>query len=493
MLTRSKTFAGVTVLLLLAFLTAACGGATATDTPVAAPTATIAAMVAPTDTTAAMPAPTDTVAMAAPTNTAATMPAPTDTAAAMAAPTNTAAAMSGSAATPDASLKGTVTFWNAYNTVSPEMNTLTQQLIPAFEKLYPNVKVTAQALPYDDLRQKLLTAVAGGETPDLVRADIIWVPEFAEIGALAKLDQVMPDFNTIKEAVYPGPLSTNFYKGNYYGLPLDTNTRVQFYNKDVYKQAGVASVPTTFDEFKAACEKIKALGKADTFCFSEGGTGAWNVLPWIWSAGGSVTDDQYTKATGYLNSKATVDAVTMLHDWLKAGYISQTIMGSGGSTSDELGKAQVGTIVDGPWMPPIFEKQYAGLNYSLAPFPAGPGGSVSVVGGEDIVMFDKTQNKDAALAFMRFMLGAEAQTALGKVGQMPVLKSLSGSPDLPAYYAVFQKQLETAKARTPSPAWPKIDTAISDAVLSVFRDEKQPQAALDEAAATVDGLLAGKK
>ncbi len=114
--------------------------------------------------------------------------------------------------------------------------------------------------------------------------------------------------------------------------------------------------------------------------------------------------------------------------------MSPTILGGGISTSDALGKGKVGNIVDGPWMPPIFAAQYPDLRMSLAPFPAGPGGSVSVVGGEDIVMFDKSQNKDAALAFMRYILGHEAQIALAKVGQMPVLKELDGSPDVPAYY-----------------------------------------------------------
>ncbi len=400
---------------------------------------------------------------------------------------------SSSAVTPAAQLSGTVTFWTAYNTVSPENDTLTKQLIPAFEKQNPGVTVKTQAIPYDDLRKKLLAALAGGETPDLVRADIIWVPEFGNMGALAALDQEMPDFADLKGKVYDGPLTTNFYQGHYYGLPLDTNTRVQLYNNDVFKAAGITAVPTTFDEFKAACDKVKALGKADTYCFAEGGTGAWNVLPWIWSAGGSVTDANYSKATGYLNGKESVAAVTMLRDWLKNGYLSPSIMGGGIATSDAIGKNQVGIIVDGPWMPPIFKSQYPNLNYSLAAFPKGPGGSISVVGGENIVMFEKSQNKQAALAFMRYMLSEEAQVALGKVGQMPVLKSLTGSKDLPDYYTVFQQQLATARPRTPNPNWPKIDDAISTAVQQVLRGEKEPQAALDGAAATVDGLLAGKK
>jgi len=301
----------------------------------------------------------------------------------------------------------------------------------------------------------------------------------------------MPDFETYKERFYPGPLATNFYQGHYYGLPLDTNTRVLFYHKGLFAEAGITEPPKTFEDFVAACEKIKALGKADTYCYAEGGTGAWNVLPWIWSNGGAITDPEYRKATGYLNSEASVGAVAMLRDWLNNGYLSPSILGGGIATSDAIGNGQVAMIVDGPWMPPIFKAQFPDLQYGLAPFPAGPGGSISVVGGEDIVLFEQSKNKEAALAFLRFVLEEEAQIAMGKTGQMPVLKSLTGNPELPEYFAVFQEQLATAQPRTPSPAWPKIDEAISTAVQQVLRGDKEPQAALDEAAATVDGLLAG--
>ena len=460
------------VLLLAVMILSACGGAAA---PAAAPTSAPAAE-APT----AAPAVPPTAAPAAAPTSAPTAEAPT--AAPAAAPTAAPAAAA-----------STITYWTAYNTVSPEFKTLTEVVIPAFQKEHPNITVNAQAIAYDELRKKLLAAIAGGETPDLLRADIIWVPEFAEQGALVPLDTLMTDFGAYKDRVYAGPLATNFYEGHYYGLPLDTNTRVIFYNNDVLKAAGIAEPPKTIAEFQADCTKIKALNKADTFCYAEGGTGAWNVLPWIWSNGGNITDPTFTKATGFLNSKGTVAAVTMLHDMLKNGTLSPSILGGGLQTSEAIGKGQVGMIVDGPWMPPIFKEQFPTLGYSLAPMPAGDGGSASVVGGEDIALFDKSTNKDAALTFLRFLLEEPQQIAMGKTGQMPVLKSLSGSKDLPDYFAVFQKQLETANPRTPNPAWPKIDEAIGNAVQLVLRDEKEPQAALDEAAATVDGLLAGKK
>jgi multiple sugar transport system substrate-binding protein len=114
-----------------------------------------------------------------------------------------------------------------------------------------------------------------------------------------------------------------------------------------------------------------------------------------------------------------------------------------------------------------------------------------VVGGEDIVLFKQSQHKAEAMEFMRFMLSKQTQVTMGNIGQMPVLSELAGSADLPAYFSVFQEQLKTAKARTPSPAWPKIDDAIGTAVTLALKGQATPQQALDQAAATIDGLLKG--
>ena len=80
----------------------------------------------------------------------------------------------------------------------------------------------------------------------------------------------------------------------------------------------------------------------------------------------------------------------------------------------------------------------------------------------------------------------------GQVDPLAVLNELVGSADLPSYYSVFMEQLKTAKARTPHPKWPKIDEAIGKAVTLALGGDKSPQAALDEAAKTVDDLLAGR-
>ena len=416
-------------------------------------------------------------------------PAATPSAAPSVAPAS--AAPSAAASTAPSPITGSVTFWNGYAADGEEITTFTEVVLPAFNKLYPDVTVNHQEIPYDDLRQKLVTGLAGGTLPDVLRADIIWVPEFAEMDALLPLDTEMSDFAAISSQVFPGPLSTNKWGDHYYGLPLDTNTRILFYNTKVFQEAGITGAPKTIDEFETAMAQVKTKLGEGHYGYAEGGTGAWSVLPWIWSFGGGITNADLTSATGTLNGPGTVAAVTKLKEWLDKGYISPSILGGGVATSEQFGNDDSATILEGPWMPGIFKNQFPTLGFEYATVPAGPGGSYSVVGGEDIVVFKQTQNKEAALAFTRFMLSEEAQLAMGKVGQMPVLSSLAGHADLPDYYPTFQEQLKTANARTPVPAWPKIDEAISNAVLKALRGDAPVQAALDEAATTVDGLLKG--
>lgn len=389
-------------------------------------------------------------------------------------------------------ISGTVTFWHAYSADSPEVKTLDDVIIPAFEKKFPDVTVKSVPVPYDDLHQKLITAVAGDQLPDLVRADIGWVPELANLGVLVPLSSDMPDFQKLADNTYDGSLATNKWKDAYYGLPLDTNTRVMLYNQDALTKAGV-DVPTTVKDLIADAPALKAAG---SYAFADNGAGGWNMLPWIWSAGGEITNPDVTEASGYLNSPKSIVGVQNLVDMEKAGYLPDIILGGEGglATSDGLADGQYATILDGPWMYPIFASQYPDFKLNASQVPAGDGGSVSVVGGEDVVLTQSSTNKAAAAEFLRYLLSDDAQLAMAKVGQMSVLKSIGDKlTDINDYYAPFVEQLKTAKPRPVTPAWSQIDSILQDEIRAAIRGEKTVKEALDSAATQSDALLAQYK
>lgn len=383
----------------------------------------------------------------------------------------------------------TITFWHGYN-ADVETKYLDETIIPAFEATHPNIKVEAVLVPYDQFRRKLLIALSGGAAPDLARIDIIWTPQLADQGALADLGALMPDFATYSQQFLPGPLSTNLYNGKYYGLPLDTNTRVLVYNKDMFAAAGIGNPPTTVDEFLADCAKIRALGP-DKYCFADGGTYAWAVNPWIWSFGGDVTDPGITTADGYYNGPDTVAAYQFLKDAMDKGYINPAMAGGGIDTWGGFAKDQIAMIIEGPWFPPIFQGQFPDKQYGLALMPAGKGGPVSVVGGEDIVLFQQSTQKDAALEFMKYMLSEDVQLKMVSTGQMPVLKSAIDSDTIKnhPYFGIFLEQLKTAKARTSHPNWNKIEEIMTNTGAAILTGKVDVQKGLDDAVKQIDLLL----
>lgn len=387
--------------------------------------------------------------------------------------------------------KVTLTFWGTYgNGGNSSQTKALATLIDSFQNANPGITVKYVDMPYDQLKETLTTSAAGGELPDLIRSDIAWIAQYGKLGAFAALDQVMPNFSTLSSAVYPGTLAANQWNGHYYGLPLDTNTRVLVSSKAALKAAGLTEPPATFDQFVAMG---KALKGSKIQLFADGGLGQWNVMPWIWSGGGALTDDNVTTATGYLDSAKSVAAVQMLVDLYKAGQIPNLITGNQGATgtSDGLPGGKYGTILDGPWMVDIWAGQYPDFKPVYSAVPSGAGGSISVVGGESIVMTTTTKHAEAALKFMEFTQSEEFQMAMAATGQMPVVEAIGTKAAAQySYLAPFAEQLKTAKSRLNIPEASKVDTILSNHLTEAFKGSVSVQEALTAAAGEIDPLLA---
>lgn len=394
-----------------------------------------------------------------------------------------------------------ITFWHTYSTNSGEYKLLTEKIIPEFEKLHPDIRVVETQVNYDDMRQRLIVSTATGELADVIRMDIIWVPQFGDIEVLLPLNKAFPEeFNALKDEFLPGPLSTCFWKGNYYGLPLDTNTRVLLWNKKLFEEAGLAGPPETMEEF-IDCIKILTKdkngdGQIDQWGYADYGLGPWNSIPWTYSFGGCILDPTNSKAEGYVNSQESIEALKTFKDLYEGGYIADTVVGGGGiGTFEGYAEGVYAMIIAGPWSWPIIKGQYpdAEINYAL--FPAGKGGSRSVVGGENIVISAFSEHKEAAWEFAKYMTSYEVQKAFVEVSQMPVRKDLVNDPVIQnhPYFQTYMKQLETAVARSPHPGWNQINDVVDLAWQNAIVGGYTAEDALTEAALDIEDILAEYK
>ncbi|MFC5469540.1 extracellular solute-binding protein [Cohnella suwonensis] len=387
----------------------------------------------------------------------------------------------------------TVEFWHAYG--EGEEKVLLEQVIPKFEAVYPSVKIHATRMPTENLDQQVLTAVAGGTPPDIMRMDNTWVSNMAKQGALQEISG-FPDAQAILDNSFKGTVDTNLYKGKYYGIPLDTNTRVAIYNKELLALAGASEPPKTIDELVTLARNIKKQGKFSGITI--GGTNVWDFSAWFWTLGGQYTDPEYTKATGFLNSDASLKALDTIYGWYKEGLLAPPILGGQPGTWEGLrgdkGKAaSYMMITDGPWFYSLIGDADTKDKMLPALIPSGPDGqSHSVIGGEDLVIFNGAKQPDAAWKFAQFMTSTEIQILMVKqTGQIPTNKEAAQSPDLKDiwYLQSYVDQLGTAYTRTPSPNANKINDAIGAAFESVFRGKAKPKDALDKAASQIDGFL----
>ena len=383
----------------------------------------------------------------------------------------------------------TINFWHHYSAQSAENETLMNDLIPKFESENPGIKVNAVSHEWAELHDKILVSASSQSLPDVARLDIAWLPEFQQMGVLVALDQEMPDFSEVAGTLLDSALSTANIGGSYYALPLNTNSKILFYNTAMLEAAGV-EVPTTMDEWVEAVRKLSGTNAngQQIWGWNEPALSGWNICPFIWSFGGSLTDEEQTVATGYINSPETVKAVETFAMLAQEGALTGFNSGDIPMT-DGFGTGRYAMMLEGPWKTAELAGAYPDVAYGTAYMPAGEGGSISVLGGEDIAMFN-TANREAAWKFMQFMTGEYAETAMAKCGQIPVNKvALESDVVKNADYAPFIQAIETAKARPTVAAWSEMDNELTNAMTAVVNGEKTAQEAMDELAVVFDELL----
>ncbi len=377
----------------------------------------------------------------------------------------------------------TVTFWHTYS--EGEAAIFDEQVVPAFEAANPGIEIESVRMPYDGLKQQVIAGAIGDAGPDVMRMDIIWVPEFARLGALEKLDDY-EGFDTLKTEFFSGPLSTNFYNGGYYGVPLNTNTKVGVFNNALMTKLGITTPPTTFTDLISYKDQ---LGE-DEYLMGVSGTGTWGMLPYFWSLGGRMTNDTYTTASGYINSQDSIDALETLKGWYDDGIIGPSVLGEQPDTWGGMGNGNYLLIDEGPWYYSIMGDS-AVDSTTPTTLPAGEAGSISIVGGENLVMLGTADDKDAAWTFMQYMSSLEPQIMMAQAGMIPTVAAAANDDDALSapYIAAYFDQLASTNPRTPNPNWAQIDEKVSLAFESVFRGEKTASEALNEIAEQLDGLL----
>lgn len=306
---------------------------------------------------------------------------------------------------------GEITYWSW--TPSAEAQ------VAAFQKKYPNVKVNlVNAGTNTEEYTKLQNAIkAGSGAPDVVQIEYYAFPQFALSDSL--LDLSSYGFGDLKSDYAPGPWGSVDFDGKIYGLPQDSGPMALFYNKSVFDQYGIA-VPTTWDEYYAAAQKLHAADPTKYITADTGDSGFTTSM--IWQAGGTPFTADGTNVTIDLQDAGSKKFADNWNRLIDGGLLSDTP-----SWSDEwfkgLGDGSIASLVIGAWMPGVLEssvKDGAG-KWAVAPIPTYDGKATTAEnGGGGQAVTKQSKNPALAAGFLKWLNNDdESLTIFAESGGFP--------------------------------------------------------------------------
>lgn len=376
---------------------------------------------------------------------------------------------------------------------------MVQRLVPAFERLHPDVRIRVQQIPWGAAHEKLLTAYVGEAMPDVFQLGNTWIAELAALEALEPLDSwLRRDPEAVRLDDYPaGILDMNRLARRTRALPWYVDTRLLFYRTDLLRDAGYATPPATWTGWREALQRVQQRRGAPRHAILLPLT-EWQV-PIILALQHGATllrgDGEY----GAFRAPATRAAFDLYLSFFRLGLTPATTQIA--NLYHDFANGDFACFISGPWSigelrartPPAFATRWA-----TAPLPtldeAGIG--VSLAGGASLAMFRGSPRKDAAWQWMVFLSQPQRQVEFFKLtGDLPARTSAWTNEPFTTDPVIraFGQQLRHAHATPKVPEWERIASKVSQYGEAMVRETLSVDAALAALDADVDVILAKRR
>ena len=394
-----------------------------------------------------------------------------------------------------------VTMWVQYSKTDPEGKAMAKN-IDAFNK--ENKKgyhATVQYIPrnssgggYED---KVNAALNAGNLPDVLTLDGPNTAAYAKNKIIQPLDKYI----TNKRDILPSIISQGTYKGKLYSIGYAESGVGIYYNKKMFKNAGIpeSSIPTLknpwdWNQFMAICAKLKAKYNApaiDMQIQDHSEMAPYAFAPFVWSAGGNITNKAGTKAVGYFNSKESQSAFQFIQDMVKKGYTTTTPV----NKAFQTGKYPM--MLSGSWTITELNTSYKHLEYGMLPYPVSPKTHklVSPTGSWQYAMTASTTKKEAAGALVNFLSSTkqEYRTSM-TMSTLPARKSVSklmANKVDPSLRFLMEQNIQSGHARPVLVNYPQVTRTFADTVTKATYYKQNPDIAklLKKQATTIQSYL----
>ena len=376
-----------------------------------------------------------------------------------------------------------IEMWIMPNSLAPVIDL--NEVLKKFHEANPNIRVKVTSIDWGASWTKIITAAASGDAPDIVQLGSTQVASLSALGGgtkLLDLTQKINEVNGGKDAFLAGAQRTMGIEGGdkITSVPWFVDARALYFRTDVLEKCGVKKTDLdTWDGFEKALGKIKdkklVINGIKIEPLGIPGKNDWNVIhnlaPWIWAAGGNFFEPGNKKAS--LTSEQSINGLEFYIGLVKKGYVPEECLEQNTSQVEGgfnngiyamifTGSNELRGLTTPQRQGGVMESPVA-RNFDIVPYPAGPHGRVTFMGGSNLAIFSTSTKQDAAWKVVKYLASKEAQVEYAKKsGFMPALKEAFEDPYFSAdsKRRVYKTAVSYGQIYPSIPAWGPLEPVL---------------------------------
>lgn len=368
-----------------------------------------------------------------------------------------------------------------------------------FNEAHDDVQIDANMEPREEKYRGVISQISAGNPPEALGMDVIYLPRFVQLGALADLGDFYNGLEYTDD--FFEPLQEDFIRWDdtVYGIPFWIDCSVFLYNKSHYEEAGLdpESPPTTFQEFIDACAALDDAGYtplSNTLAIT--GLEVFFFMPHVWAGGGQLFNDDMTESL--IDEQPAVDALEFFVELQEEGYTTDQTSAES-FTYPEFNAEEASMAYTGAGIGNVRqnnEELYENMGVSMFPKPEG-GTQSSFLGGNTLVIPEQVRQDsekfEAAKTFARWVNSEEGMsTTVEQMGYLPARESgfeLDFVQERSDIYDTFEQALTQGHAPPMHTGTLDMQEPLNNAIQRALLGQQSPEEALSEAADAITDIL----
>ena len=317
-----------------------------------------------------------------------------------------------------------------------------------FMKKHPGAKLYFDSWQFSP--ESFILRMSGGTCTDVVGLFASEATTVIEKGLAADITDMIKSWDKY-QYVNESVLDPITHEGRIYGLPVGgvggSYVMTLFYNKDLFKEAGITEPPKTWEEFLDVAKKLtdRSKGRAGFGILGEKGGAGWHFLNWVWQAGGKFEVKENDKWKAVFDSPEAIKALQFIKDlrW-KHQVLQDNVLCDNDDLFEYFSSERVAMAIFTPeYLVHLIEKYEMPIEkIGITLLPAGPAGYANQMGGAYSIINPNISQEKMKLAFETITFHYDLDTIELRCQIMKRQDRIFGFGVIPVFHGDYQDKVD---------------------------------------------------